>query len=114
MQRFFSLRFTRVSAVLCAAFVLAVPAAAAGRYVALGDSYSSGVGTGSYTLSSSCRRSVYAYPYLLSQQLKTTSFIFAACSGATTSDLLANQIQSVDSSTTVSYTHLTLPTILRV
>ena len=42
------------------------------RYVALGDSYSSGVGTGSYTLDSSCKRSVYAYPYLLAQQRANT------------------------------------------
>ena len=50
----------------CAALAaLAVPSSArADNYVALGDSYSSGVGTNSYTLSSSCLRGVYAYPYL--------------------------------------------------
>ena len=37
---------------------------AGASYAALGDSYSSGVGTGSYTLDSACKRSVYAYPYL--------------------------------------------------
>ena len=102
-MRFLTLRVARVSVVLGAAFLLAVPAAAAAdRYVALGDSFSSGVGTGSYALSSSCKRSVYAYPYLLSQQRPGTSLVFVACSGAKTSDLMANQIQSVDSATTIA------------
>jgi lysophospholipase L1-like esterase len=79
-----------------------VPAAAAAdNYVALGDSFSSGVGTGSYTLSSSCKRSVYAYPYLLSQQRAGTSLNFVACSGATTTDLLNTQLAAVSSSTTI-------------
>ena len=102
MKKFLTLRVARISAVLGAAFLLAVPAAAAAdRYVALGDSFSSGVGTGSYALSSSCKRSVYAYPYLLSQQRAGTSLVFVACSGATTSDLMANQIQSVDATTSI-------------
>ena len=46
---------------------LAAPAQAAPpSYVALGDSYSSGVGTRSYLNDgSSCQRSVYAYPSLI-------------------------------------------------
>ena len=54
----------------CAAFVVLLsfaPAASAERYVALGDSYSSGTGTRTY-FDSGCQKSVYAYPYLLSQQ----------------------------------------------
>ena len=102
MRTFLTSRVARISTALGAALVLAVPAAAAAdRYVALGDSFSSGVGTGSYALSSSCKRSVYAYPYLLSKQRAGTSLVFAACSGATTSDLMATQIQSVDASTTI-------------
>ena len=102
MKKFLTARVARISAVLGAAFLLAVPAAAAAdRYVALGDSFSSGVGTGSYALSSSCKRGVYAYPYLLSQQRAGTSLVFVACSGAKTSDLMANQISSVDSATTL-------------
>ena len=46
----------------CSCSPLAPAALGADKYVALGDSFSSGVGTGSYTLSSSCRRGVYAYP----------------------------------------------------
>lgn len=87
---------------LFAVAALAAPAAAgADRYVALGDSFSSGVGTGSYTLSSSCRRGVYAYPWLVAQQRANTSLTFVACSGATTSDLMASQIGSVTADTNI-------------
>ena len=55
-------------AALAAVFAAAGPAATADSYAALGDSYSSGVGTGSYTLDSACKRSVYAYPYLCTQK----------------------------------------------
>lgn len=83
------------------AAVLATAAAASDSYVALGDSYSSGVGTGSYTLDSACKHSVYAYPYLYAQTHPGTSLTFAACSGAKTSNLLATQVQSVTSATTL-------------
>jgi hypothetical protein len=59
------------------------------------------VGTGSYTLSSSCRRGVYAYPWLVAQQRANTSLTFVACSGATTSSLMASQIQSVTADTAI-------------
>ena len=77
------------------------PAATSTSYVALGDSYSSGVGTGSYTLNSTCKRGVYAYPYLYTQRHAGTSLTFVACSGAKTSDALATQIQAVTKSTTL-------------
>ncbi len=82
---------------------LAAPAEAAGiHYVALGDSYSSGVGAGSYISSSgSCDRSTKAYPYLWSAAHSPASFTFAACSGAKTSDVLSSQVSSVTSSTTL-------------
>jgi lysophospholipase L1-like esterase len=76
-------------------------AAAGATYTALGDSYSSGVGTGSYTLDSACKRSVYAYPYLWTQKHAGTALSFAACSGAKTSNVLSTQIQSVTSATTL-------------
>jgi lysophospholipase L1-like esterase len=79
----------------------AAPASAADRYVALGDSYSSGTGTRSYTLNSGCQRGVYAYPYLLSQQRPNTSLVFVACGGATTSTLMSTQISSVTSATSL-------------
>lgn len=93
----------RVVVALLAAVSVAAPAGAtaADRYVALGDSYASGVGTGGYTLSSSCKRSAYAYPYLVAQQRASPSLVFVACSGATTADVTANQLSSVDASTTI-------------
>ncbi|MFF5362445.1 SGNH/GDSL hydrolase family protein [Streptomyces scabiei] len=67
--------------------------AAATGYVALGDSYSSGVGAGSYLSSSGdCKRSTKAYPYLWAAANSPSSFNFTACSGARTGDVLANQL----------------------
>jgi lysophospholipase L1-like esterase len=72
---------------------------AADKYVALGDSYSSGVGTREYALDSTCQRSVYAYPYLVATQRPNTSLTFVACSGAQTADVLNKQVQYVTSDT---------------
>jgi lysophospholipase L1-like esterase len=71
----------------------AAPAAgaAARRYVALGDSYSSGTGTRSY-VDAACRRSTRAFPYLVAHALPGTTLALAACSGATTRDVLAGQL----------------------
>jgi GDSL-like Lipase/Acylhydrolase family len=90
-----------VSLLFGLATVAAPAAASADQYVALGDSFSSGVGTGSYTLSSSCRRGVYAYPWLVSRQRPDTSLTFVACSGADTLDVMAGQIPSVTPGTTI-------------
>jgi lysophospholipase L1-like esterase len=76
-------------------FAFAGTAFAADKYVALGDSYSSGTGTRSYTLDSTCQRSIYAYPYLVAQARPNTTLSFAACSGAKTGDVLSKQISSV-------------------
>lgn len=73
-------------------------AAAADRYVALGDSYSSGVGTRTYT-DATCKRSSYAYPSLLAAARPNTSLVFVACSGAKTGDVLTNQVSSLTSTT---------------
>ena len=88
-------------ACLVALLAAAAPATAADRYVALGDSYSSGTGTRSYTLNSGCERGVYAYPYLVSQQRPNTSLVFVACGGATTTTLMNTQIASVTSTTSL-------------
>jgi lysophospholipase L1-like esterase len=96
-----SVRVVFVLAVCVALAAAAARAAGAVTYAALGDSYSSGVGTGSYTLDSACKRSVYAYPYLWAQKHAGTTLSFVACSGAKTSDLLANQIGAVTPSTTL-------------
>src|SRR4051794_24291911 len=76
----------------------AAPAMAGERYVALGDSYSSGTGTRTY-FDSGCQRSVYAYPSLVDTQRANTDLVFAACSGAKTADVLNNQVSNVTSTT---------------
>jgi lysophospholipase L1-like esterase len=73
--------------------------AAAVNYVALGDSYSSGVGAGG--ASGTCGQSPSAYPELWAKASAVTSFTFAACSGATTSDVLSSQLSALSSSTTL-------------
>src|SRR5689334_14158531 len=74
------------------------------RYVALGDSYSSGTGTRTY-YDSGCQRSVYAYPYLVHNAHPTWTFVHAACSGAKTGDILNTQAANLTSTTNwVSYT----------
>lgn len=100
------MKWSRIAAALCvAAFCLAFAAqASAVKYVALGDSYSSGTGTRTF-YESSCQRSVYAYPYLLHNAHPTWTFVNATCSGATTSSLLSSQVASVTSDTNwVTYT----------
>ena len=94
-------RMARAVTLILALCAVAAPAASADRYVALGDSYSSGVGTRSYTLDSGCQRGVYAYPYLLSQQRPNTTLTFVACGGATTTTLMNTQISSVTSTTNI-------------
>jgi hypothetical protein len=103
MRPLLSSRTARFAALVSTLFVLGTAPAALGadKYVALGDSFSSGVGTGSYTLSSSCRRGVYAYPWLVAQQRLETSLTFVACSGATTSSLMTNQIGFVTADTSI-------------
>jgi lysophospholipase L1-like esterase len=66
------------------------------NYVALGDSYSSGVGTGVYDpASGDCARSPLSYPALWTAEHHPPRFGFAACSGATTDDVLASQIPAL-------------------
>lgn len=90
-------------AVAAAALGAAQPAGAAGhRYVALGDSYSSGVGAGSYLSDSGdCRRSTNAYPSLWAAANSPSSFSFTACSGATTGTVRSGQLGPLNSSTTL-------------
>jgi lysophospholipase L1-like esterase len=72
------------------------------NYVALGDSYSSGVGAGSYTSSSgSCDRSTNAYPQLWADANAPASFTFAACSGATTLSVISGQLSALSGNTTL-------------
>jgi lysophospholipase L1-like esterase len=100
------MKLGRIAVVLCVVAVcLAFAAQAmATKYVALGDSYSSGTGTRTF-YEPTCQRSVYAYPYLLHEAHTSWTFVDAACSGATTSTLLSSQVSSVTSDTNwVTYT----------
>lgn len=86
-----------VTTLLPAAAAVAAPAPAPIDYVALGDSYSSGVGTGDYRPDSgNCLRSDAAYPALWAKTHTVGAFAFKACSGATTQDVRASQLGALN------------------
>ncbi len=91
-------RVVGILAVL-AAVLIPTASASASQYVALGDSYSSGVGTRVfYEESGSCKRSPDAYgPKVASAKGYTLSF--QACSGATTTEVNEKQLGTLSSST---------------
>jgi lysophospholipase L1-like esterase len=92
---------TALGAVVLATLGVTGLAQAAGTvYAAVGDSYSSGVGAGSYGSSGSCYRSSKAYPQLWANAHSGTSFTFLACSGARTGDVI-NQANSIPASATL-------------
>jgi lysophospholipase L1-like esterase len=73
--------------------------AAAPSYVALGDSYSSGVGTRTYLDDgTSCQRSNAAFPKLVAAT-KGYALTFKACSGATISTVTHSQLGALSAST---------------
>ncbi|MCP3757526.1 SGNH/GDSL hydrolase family protein [Streptomyces sp. TBY4] len=85
-----------------AALFGAGPASAAADfgYVALGDSYSSGVGAGNYdSASGNCKRTTRAYPALWAAAHSPQTFSFAACSGARTGDVMSGQLAPLNSGT---------------
>jgi lysophospholipase L1-like esterase len=91
------------AAALCAV-VAAHPASAQTpvHYVALGDSYSSGVGAGSYTSASgSCDRSTNAYSQLWANANDPATYTSVACSGATTSSVISGQLSALSPATTL-------------
>ncbi|MEV7415682.1 SGNH/GDSL hydrolase family protein [Streptomyces sp. NPDC089919] len=95
-----SLLLAAAAALIGAAPSSAAPQAAATDYVALGDSYSSGVGAGSYdSASGSCKRSTKAYPKLWAAAHSPSSFAFTACSGARTGDVVSGQLGPLNSGT---------------
>ncbi|WP_377268418.1 SGNH/GDSL hydrolase family protein [Peterkaempfera sp. SMS 1(5)a] len=104
------MRPSRAASAVLAALILpwatlaGAPSAVAAevRYVALGDSYSAGVGAGGYLAASGdCRRSTRSYPYLWNAAHTPSSFSFAACSGATTDDVLESQLSALSPATTL-------------
>jgi len=91
-----------IAALIAVALPLLTPTAAraaAPSYVALGDSYSSGVGTRTYLSDgTSCQRSVYAFPSLIAAA-RGYSLNFRACSGAKVSDVTNTQLSALGSGT---------------
>jgi len=94
-------RLAATAALIVTSAVLAAPQAqaAAPAYTALGDSYSSGVGTREYYADSGgCQRSPHAYPVIDAGRLGAV-LTFAACSGARIGDVLSGQLGSLSAST---------------
>lgn len=92
-----------VVAALTVPLALAAPAGATSstHYVALGDSYASGLGSGSYGNSGSCYRSTLAFSQLWADAHSPAAFASVACSGATTSDVANNQLSALSAGTTL-------------
>jgi lysophospholipase L1-like esterase len=85
-----------------ASLATSASAASTVHYVALGDSYASGVGSGNYTSSSgSCDRSTLAASQLWANAHSPATYASVACSGAKTTDVNANQLSALSSSTTL-------------
>ncbi|QLQ36970.1 SGNH/GDSL hydrolase family protein [Micromonospora robiginosa] len=89
-----------LAAVLGAVLLPGAARAATVNYVALGDSYSSGVGAGPYDLST-CLRSQKSYAPLWAAAHAVTSFRFPACGGAVTADVRDSQVGQLSSTTTL-------------
>lgn len=90
---------TVLGAAFIAVLVVTPAEAAAPAYTALGDSYSSGVGTREYySDSGSCQRSPRAYPVIDSARLGA-ALTFVACSGAKVPDVLNGQLGSLNGTT---------------
>ncbi|UQX00459.1 SGNH/GDSL hydrolase family protein [Streptomyces sp. RerS4] len=103
LSRFASLASTLILAA-GATLLGAGQASAAARadfgYVALGDSYSSGLGAGNYDAGSgNCKRTTRAYPALWAAANAPQTFSFTACSGARTNDVVAGQLAPLNSGT---------------
>lgn len=94
-------RIVSAVAVVVGVLVPAASAAAAPQYVALGDSYSSGVGTRVfYEESGECDRSPDAYgPKIAAAKGYTLSF--QACSGAKTGEVISKQLGTLSSTTSL-------------
>lgn len=69
------------------------------KYIALGDSFSSGEGAGNYDLGTDrpgvnmCHTSKKSYPYVLNNRLNLTDFHSVACSGAIIEDVYDNDYE---------------------
>jgi len=89
-----------LSLITAAAPASAAPAGV--RYIALGDSYSSGLGAG-FMISSSgaCDRSTKAYSRLWDLAHRPAAYRSVACAGATTTTVISSQLSALSASTTL-------------
>ncbi|MFJ8437150.1 SGNH/GDSL hydrolase family protein [Kitasatospora sp. NPDC094019] len=90
-----------MSTVLGTTTASATAAGPATAYVALGDSYSAGLGASSNYTDGACKRSTASYPALYAAAAAPASFSFQACSGATTTDVINNQLGPLSPTTTL-------------
>ncbi len=67
------------------------------HYVALGDSYASGVGAGDYS-DGGCDQSADAFPARWAATARVGSFVFAACAGATIGSVASAQLGALNPS----------------
>jgi lysophospholipase L1-like esterase len=70
------------------------------NYVALGDSYSSGLGAGDEG-DGDCDQSPNAYSALWAAQNAPSSYVTEACAGATTSNVISSQLGALSGSTSL-------------
>jgi hypothetical protein len=85
----------------CAGALLAIFAEGARadeEYVALGDSYSSGTGTGDY-YNDECLRSRHSFAKVVGRERAGTATVLRACSGAETADVERNQLDPLSAAT---------------
>lgn len=88
---------TLATLVVFLTFTTPAHAAATNKYVALGDSYASGNGAGSYltgTANATCYRSTKSYPYLVASG-SGLALNMQACSGAKIADVTSMQLAAV-------------------
>lgn len=102
MRRLKSAACVAAMALAGAGGAVAAPAQAAtqAEYVALGDSYASGLGAGSYDpASGDCKRSTGNYPHQWVAANPEYRLTDVSCSGATIQDVRDNQLSALSSST---------------
>jgi lysophospholipase L1-like esterase len=76
------------------------------NYVALGDSFATGSGLGTYGSSGTCYRSQYSYPVVASGG--TAEVTFLACNGATTASISGQLAKFSGKTADVAYVTLTI------
>ncbi|MDX3244115.1 SGNH/GDSL hydrolase family protein [Streptomyces sp. ME18-1-4] len=102
MRKLTSTVVTGLMAFAGTAGMMAAPAHAAGEleYVALGDSYASGVGAGYYdSAGGDCKRSTLSYPAQWAAAHSDFTLKDVSCSGATIADVRANQLSALSAET---------------